>query len=210
MTGALPTWRFSSPYMLAAASRWTLLAKGPSFDAYERDGFSKVLGLNEVCLATYTNITHIIDIEILESIAESVPYKTDYLIIPATPHEAMKKGKHSVAHHIQRMPDIQEMVREGRVLTYDLKLGEPISGTHCVYARHCSSEAAFSLLGTAGVKDITTYGVDGPTPELYSKTFSDTRVIHTRRETLEKQDKALKETCKAYGIHWTKAPYKKD
>ncbi|MBR0566013.1 hypothetical protein J5J83_07790 [Azoarcus sp. L1K30] len=155
---------------------WLILGKGPSFASRGNYDLSqyKVLSLNDSlreCEAVA--IAHFVDFDAYERCADTLSERLDILVVlPWFPHFNHEAGRTDLLTLAARHVALAKLAAEGRLYWYDLSSSPVRRGDYPVIsAYYFSSEAAFDLLATAGVRQVRSLGVDGGTT--YSAEFSD-------------------------------------
>ena len=160
-----------------ASGRWLLLGKGPSFAKYSEPtaaGYD-VCALNHAMRGLRVLVGHAVDIEVFEHLSLDDIQGVQYLCAPWIPHTRQKRpfysgasffgpGRLTLDEHLIQNKVLAEYARAGRLLTYNLSTVAPLrhrSDLPTVQGNTFSAAVAFSLLATAGAREIRTLGVDG-------------------------------------------------
>jgi lipopolysaccharide biosynthesis glycosyltransferase len=143
---------------------WLILGKGPTFaklkeiDLNEYNTFS----LNHVVREQKVNVAHIIDIDVVEACAEHLRTNCDWLIMPRRPHVSCRPSEIlTLEDWKSSIPVLRDLDEAGRLVCYDLSLGEPAKDDSAVEVHYFSSEAALGILARMGAKTVCSLGVDG-------------------------------------------------
>jgi hypothetical protein len=150
-----------------------ILGKGPSgSEILEINANTIVIGLNHVVRERIVDIAHIIDLDVISDVENSVVVNAKYLLMPFYPHINNKPSNKSLTLWVKEISILKEMKSQGRLLWYNLgtarkrKLGYFVSP----YG-YFSGDVVVGLLSTVGIKEVKVAGVDGGV--LYSDNFSD-------------------------------------
>ncbi|MCB1886630.1 MAG: hypothetical protein KDH20_03385 [Rhodocyclaceae bacterium] len=158
------------------AMPWLILGKGPSFAArgdYPLDRF-RILALNDCAReCERVDIAHFIDFEAYERCAGALSRRPDTIVVlPRYPHFKNAVGAIDLVDLASSHGNLSRLVDAGRLFWYDLCTAPVRHADHpALNAFHFSSEAAFDLLASAGVRQVRSLGVDGGST--YSSEFSD-------------------------------------
>jgi hypothetical protein len=163
---------------------WLILGKGPTFSlrgAYDLSRF-RTLSLNHACREESVFVAHVIDVEVIEDLGNTLLDKCQYLVMPWVPH--IRYGRHHIRRkfgpshldlpdYCARIPVLKQLATEGRLLWYNLATSPrtPQPGCPSVPVFAFSATAALNLLAMAGVKHVRSLGVDGG--RTYSESFDD-------------------------------------
>jgi len=155
------------------AKPWLLLGKGPTFDKRSRfdlTGFN-LLGLNHVVDKLTLDVTHIIDIDVVESCAASLAGNTSWLVMPRYPHVAQARSQRRLEDYFDDHPVLRDLDGRGRLVSYNLS-GTPVHGmSPIIGVKYFSSEAALGILARMGVAEVRSLGIDGG--RSYAAAFGD-------------------------------------
>ncbi len=158
----------------AANKSWLILGKGPSFseiNQYDLSAF-QTLSLNHAVRERRVDVAHIIDLDVVENCSNALLDNAGVVVMPWHPHVANQAANDSLETCCQRVPALQELNREGRLLWYNLSTSNsPHSGSPVVPVRYFSFEAALNLLAISGVRKVRSLGIDGGNN--YSTKFED-------------------------------------
>lgn len=142
---------------------WLVLGKGPSFSRREEfplDRFN-LLGLNDVARELPVDIAHVIDIDVIASVAEDLVEQAEYLLMPRRPHIGNVATERKLESYFDEHPVLREFDSRGRLVWYNARTGPPVGDSPVIHVRHFSSEAAIDILGEMGVRAVRSLGVDG-------------------------------------------------
>lgn len=194
---------------------WLILGKGPSFSKlgdYDTTKHKK-LALNHTAREVPVDISHIIDLDVIDQSGTEIINNSQALVMPWIPHVHNTPGDKSLEELLPEHPALQKAEQEGKLVWYALASGGHRNPPteHTVNASYFSSEAAVSLLAQAGTKRIFTLGVDGGTQ--YSETFSDlndiTRLAN-RQPSFDFQFISIAKSVRQYNLEfrplWVDSP----
>ena len=145
------------------ARPWLVLGKGPTFDRRDRFDLTAYnrLSLNHVVNEVDVDVAHIIDVDVVGDCADALRNRCRWLVMPRHPHLRSTLGDRALEDWFAEYPVLEELDREGRLVWYNLS-GTPVHGRSPVIgAKRFSSEAALNLLGTLGVREVRSLGIDG-------------------------------------------------
>ena len=155
-------------------ARWLIFGKGPSYskrDQYDTKTF-RILSLNHVVREQVVDVSHMIDLDVVDACGDALEKNARVLVMPWIPHVKNRPGKKNLEQWSQENGTLGRMDEQGRLLWYNLRTGWETRGTSPVIGVwNFSSEAALNLLAAAGVKTIRSLGVDGGAS--YSGEFGD-------------------------------------
>jgi hypothetical protein len=157
-----------------ASKPWLILGKGPTFAKLKEVNLQdyNTLSLNHVVRELKVNVSHIIDIDVIETCADQLRANCDWLIMPRRPHVSCRPSEILTLEDWKNSISIlRELDQAGKLVCYDLMLGEPASQDSEVEVHYFSSEAALGILARLGAKTVRSLGVDGG--RKYSQKFSD-------------------------------------
>lgn len=142
---------------------WLLLGKGPTFERrHQYDlGDYHLLGLNHTVSVMKVDVAHIIDVDVVGDCADTLLANCRWLLMPRYPHLESTAGTRRLEEWFSEHPVLAELDDQGRLVWYNLS-GSPVHGRSPVIgAKGFSSEAALNLLGTLGIREVRSLGVDG-------------------------------------------------
>jgi hypothetical protein len=165
---------------------WLLLGKGPSFGLrhrYDLSGY-QTFGLNHVCREMPVDVAHVIDFDVIDQCGERLIEHAGVVVMPWFPHvpderrpgwvprQAIRVSERTLEEIARDHPVLQRLVREDRLLWYNLSTAPvPRPDSPVVPVRYFSAVAALNLLGMAGARTVRSLGIDGGGS--YSGEFSD-------------------------------------
>jgi hypothetical protein len=153
---------------------WLILGKGPTFARIKEVnlGDYSTLALNHVVREQKVDVAHIVDIDVIEALGQSLVENCTWLIMPRTPHVKCFASEYlRLEDWINCIPTLREVEKQGKLVTYSFS-HEPVSDDPwAIICRYFSSEAALGILARLGAKEVRSLGVDGG--RNYSKTFQD-------------------------------------
>lgn len=186
---------------------WLIAGKGPSFQNLMDSGWhGPAFVLNHVVESlrrqqiTYTptqTVAHLIDLEVLSDIPDAYLSRAcQYVAMPWVPNVGMHRGHKSLRELMDEMPVLKAL--EPKILYYNRSNSHiKIEGGGSVDVRFFSAEAAFDILGQAGVKRITTCGIDGG--KNHHREFSDQALVNGR-QSFDEQFGRIVEMQRKYGF----------
>ena len=187
---------------------WLVLGKGPSFRRYvpERDAATyRVFGLNHVCTVTPVFLTHVCDYDVVPACGQALLSNSRFLVMPYWPHTNNRPGKLSLHACCDKHRILHTLRQEGRLLVYNSSLAAKKSERGpgpLVYVRYFSAVAAIRLLAMAGVKNVTTVGIDGGSS--YAPVFNKSTLLANGRDSFDIQFEAIAETCQKFKMTVTR------
>jgi hypothetical protein len=143
---------------------WLILGKGPTFSKLKEINLSEynTFALNHVVREVKVNVSHIIDIDVVEACADELRSNCEWLIMPRRPHVSCRPSEILTLEDWKNsIPVLRELDEAGKLVCYDLMLGEPASGNSEIEVHYFSSEAALGILARLGARIIRSLGVDG-------------------------------------------------
>lgn len=181
-----------------------ILGKGPSFrdtTEEERDTYN-IISLNHACRGSYADIAHIIDMDVVDNLGESLLDDCIYLVMPYQPHLGYRPWKDLTLDDLsQKQPTLIKLREAGRLFGYNLSTWtQPWNDSPMVDAVYFSAEAAVSLIANLGCKKIKTLGIDGGKEQ--SPLFSDLPNINSWRG-YDLQWKGIRRSIKEYGLNYS-------
>ncbi len=165
--------------------RWVLLGKGPSFshrhDVDLRGSYT--FGLNHVCRELPLDVTHAIDLDVIDHCADALFRHAGVLVLPWRPHVpderwlrrlrgAVTPSEVTLETLADSHPVLRHFAASDRLLWYNASSSDrPAPDSPVVTVRYFSAVAALNLLALAGVREVRSLGIDGGTA--YSEAFAD-------------------------------------
>jgi len=153
---------------------WMILGKGPTYSHIKDINIRNynTFSLNHVVRDRKVDVAHIVDIDVVESCAHELRYNCDWLIMPRHPHVSCRPSEIlTLEDWKNNIPILRILDEQGRLICYDLKLGEEANGNSEVEVNYFSSEAALGILAKMGAREVRSLGVDGG--RKYSANFDD-------------------------------------
>jgi hypothetical protein len=154
---------------------WIILGKGPTSDRLAEVNLAlfNVLTLNDaVKLVPSCDIAHAIDFEVVARAGRLMRERARWVLMPERPHVGCHQGPPIATYLTEKAPrtELPAMEKAGQLVAYrkwpwDVSEAPPDSVT----VRYFSAEAAVSILGLLGIRDVLLVGVDGGTT--YGKAF---------------------------------------
>src|SRR5919198_1191484 len=152
---------------------WLIVGKGPSFGHHDEYDLSRfhVFGLNHVVRELEVDVAHAIDIDVVAQCEAAVRANCRWLMLPRHPHVQFDPTSKRLEDFFDEIPVLRQLDEEGRLVWYNLANYRQVGDAPVIKARFFSAEAAFNILGVAGVKTVRTLGIDGG--RAYSPAFED-------------------------------------
>ncbi len=151
---------------------WLVLGKGPTFSRRSEFDLSRyhLLSLNHVVRELPVDVAHVIDVDVVEDCADSLLENCRWLVMPRVPHIQQRPGHARLEEYCQALPVLRELDQQNRLVWYNAETAPPVGDSPVIEVTYFSSEAALSLLGELGAKEVRSLGIDGGAS--YSATFS--------------------------------------
>lgn len=156
------------------ARPWLILGKGPSFAKLTDHDISAfaTLSLNHAVRERPVTVAHIIDIDVVDDVADALLANAELVVLPWQPHRNHCAGEATLETLSESHAVLAQLRQAGRLAWYNLGSGgQPRPGSPVIPALYFSAEAALGLLGQAGVARVRSLGVDGG--DAYSVAFQD-------------------------------------
>lgn len=188
--------------LVADERPWLVLGKGPSFachEEFELDQF-RLFGLNHVVRELPVDVAHAIDVDVVEACAAQLIDHCRWLVMPRFPHVKHRPTRHPLEHFVEKIPVLRDLEGEDRLVWYNLDWAAPAPGSPVIPVRHFSSEAALSILGLIGAKEVYSLGIDGG--RRYSASFPTLTLLANRQESFDVQFKELDRITREYGMEY--------
>jgi hypothetical protein len=176
---------------------WLIVGKGPSFDRLPEVDLTQynVIGLNHVIYKIDCLLGSIIDIDVINKSEDKV--RCLHIVTPWYPHINFKPTKKSIADFIGEpwcdKVDTSLWYNSSRSSRSGLSPGGPTVTVRCFNA-----VAVVNLLGSVGVKEVRTVGVDGG--RAYSSNFKKDTLLSNGRQSFDCQKVEFKESKLRLGI----------
>jgi hypothetical protein len=194
-----------SKYPIKKDKPWLVLGKGPTFSKVweiDRKAFY-VFGLNHSCHLFDVDVCHAVD---LDGLFFDKLSQIQTLILPFHPHLSFRASNKTLTELLNQYPHISELAAVGKLYTYNLSTykARPDHRYAQISARYFSSEAAFNILSTLGIKEIYSLGIDGGTK--YAEEFYDIglKPLTNGRKTFDDGIRELNNICLARKVSWTR------
>lgn len=176
---------------------WLIVGKGPSFDRLSEVDLTQynVIGLNHVIYKIDCLLGSIIDIDVINKSEDKV--RCLHIVTPWYPHINFKPTKKSIADFIGE-PWCDKV---GTSLWYNSSRSSRSGlspGGPTVTVRCFNAVAVVNLLGSVGVKEVRTVGVDGG--RSYSSNFKKDTLLLNGRQSFDCQKVEFKESKLRLGI----------
>lgn len=195
---------------------WLVLGKGPTSDLIETVDLTRyrILSLNHACRLVVPDLAHFVDLEAFDECGERLAKKEIVACLPWYPHVSSGAGRHPLSHYCGLLPDpphkrqaLGWLLAKDKLCSYNAstasaKCHVPNPKLSHVRLRFFSAVGAFNLLGLAGIRCLTTLGVDGGTG--YGKAFDAKDKLANGRMTFDDQTKSLFEACGKHKMRWLK------
>lgn len=188
--------------LVADERPWLVLGKGPSFACHEEFdvGRFRLFGLNHVVRELRVDVAHAIDVDVVEACAAQLIDHCRWLLMPRFPHVKHRPTRHPLEHFVENIPVLRELEGERRLVWYNLDWAAPAPGSPVIPVRHFSSEAALSILGLIGAKEVYSLGIDGG--RRYSARFSTSTLLANRQPSFDVQFQELERITKEFGMEY--------
>ena len=195
----LRNWIESTPF---DGKPWLLLGKGPTFS--RRDEFPlgdyNLLGLNNVVGEQRVDVAHIIDVDVVGAVGESLRDNTRFLLMPRRPHVDCLAGKKLLEEYFDEYPILRELDSENRLVWYNAATSARVGKSPTIRVHNFSSEAAMNILGEMGVKKVRSLGIDGGTS--YGKEFDALKPFGNGLTSFDSQFFRMEDAVRRYGIDY--------
>ncbi len=186
---------------------WLLIGKGPSFNKiadYDTTKYRKLV-LNHAITLQKAEICHVIDIDIIEPLAEVIKKNARFLLMPFYPHVDNSAGELSLSDWESKIPLLREMNAEKRLIWYNSstslihKKNYPI-----IPVKFFSADAVVALLVSSGEKTLRSIGIDGG--QYYSNAFDSLKektLLANDRQSFNSQFIAIANSLDKFGATLT-------
>lgn len=184
---------------------WLVLGKGPTFTRYTDFDLGRfnLLALNDVVRELDVDVAHAIDIDVAARCADALRTNCGWLIMPRHPHVDFDPTPKRLEDFFEDYPVLRELDEQGRLVWYNLSNSKPVGDAPIIKARFFSAEAAFDLLGTVGVTQVRSLGIDGGRG--YSKAFKDlasVTMLANTRTSFDEQFGEIARIVKKHGMEY--------
>lgn len=180
---------------------WLVLGKGPSLERLQDFDTTPYLafGLNHVVRFHRLCVSHAADIEVVMECADAIESNAECLAMPWIPNQNNRPGTRTLADWARSLPVLARLGQQGRLLWYNRIGCTPRGDSPVVPVRYFSAEAAYALLGRAGVRTVRSLGVDGGS--LYATSFGNApRVFGNGRRSFDAQSDQIASSIRAHGL----------
>lgn len=185
---------------------WLIVGKGPSSDFISRvyPADYHVFTLNHACKIIQPTIAHFVDIEAFMACLEHLCVTKVPYCLPWYPHVESKPTPVT----LNTLGDAARMYNGkplGPLLSYNATTAgklKPHPSLPAIRLRFFSAVAAFNILATAGIKRITSIGVDGGRG--YAEAFDTKDCLANGRDSFDAQTPEIQKTVSVNGIQWVK------
>ena len=120
---------------------WLMLGKGPTFG--RRDEFPladfNLIGLNNVAGEMRVDVAHIVDVDVVSSIADRLSENCGVLLMPRHPHVAFRATDRRLEDFFDELPVLHELDEQGRLVWYNATTGAPVGDSPIMRLRWFSS-----------------------------------------------------------------------
>jgi hypothetical protein len=189
------------------ADPWLILGKGPSFarrGQFDLNQF-RLMSLNHAVREQAVLAAHVIDLDVVETCAETIEQNARVLVMPWHPHVQNVVGTRTLEEAVRGIPVLQRLANEDRLLWYDLSTSPTRHGSSpVVEATYFSAEAALNLLAAAGARCVRSLGIDGGSS--YSASFDDLRdttLLANGRTSFDLQFEGFARTILRTGVNFS-------
>lgn len=184
---------------------WLVLGKGPTFARIKEVDLQQynTFALNHVVRETRVDVAHIVDIDVVEAVGDSLLENCSWLIIPRTPHVKCYASEYfRLEDWINCIPVLCQAEKQGKLITYTFSHEPREFDPWTIVCRYFSSEAALGILGRMGAKTVCSLGIDGG--KNYSATFTDLKetLLVNSQPSFDLQFDELKAIAKQYNIDY--------
>ena len=183
---------------------WLLLGKGPSFS--RRDEFPlgdyNLLGLNNVVGELPLDVAHMIDIDVVDAVADRLEENCRWLVMPRRPHVDFEPSDRLLEDFVAEKPVLRRLEEEGRLVWYNAASPRwpPVGDSRPVQVRNFSSEAALEILGRMGVRRVRSLGIDGG--QTYGREFADLKQLLNGRPSFDAQFREIEDTVRRHDMDY--------
>jgi len=180
-------------YLEGAIKPILIIGKGPSFDKHIDILLDKyiVIALNHVGSKINSDITSIIDIEVMIDVGDMIEKKSKYLLTPYVPHKNFNASEKNILQYAEEIPSLKKMYNEGRIIWYNLNTTKTEKNGSAVYLGGVNSgDTLFALLACNNIKCVYSLGIDGG--DKYSNNFSDLRPLTNGRSSFDDQSELIR------------------
>jgi hypothetical protein len=157
-----------------AEQPWLIFGKGPSFaerKQYDLGPF-KTISLNHAVRQQPVTLAHLIDLDVVQHCGKSIEKNAKAVVMPWVPHVNNSPGTETIEELIRKVPLLQRLDQQGRLLWYNLSTTSRRHGdSPVVPVAWFSVEAVLNLLAMAGVRHVRSLGIDGGVA--YANEFDD-------------------------------------
>ena len=170
-----------------------LVGKGPSFDMYENILPCKyhVIALNHVGAKIASDVTSIIDIEVMIQVGHLIEKNTKHLLVPYIPHYKFNAGDKNIVQYASEIPSLKKMHDEGRVVWYNLNTTNiKKEGSVHYLAGINSGDTLFGILACNQIRIVHSLGIDGGVK--YSDQFADLKPLTNGQNSFDAQSALIK------------------
>jgi hypothetical protein len=196
-----------------SASGWLMLGKGPSFSSAMQLEFlhQRILCLNHTVAALWTlkrgayqpgrTVVHAVDLEVVADCAEAILAGARYLLMPWLPNRAFRRGERTLDELSADNVVLRRLAGENRLLWYN-RAGSRTErpGSPAIEIQYFSAEGALGVLAHAGVKVVTTAGIDGG--RTYAREFAHLAPLQNGRPTFDDQLGPLRHLVRSFEMHF--------
>ena len=191
---------------------WLIVGKGPTFKKiYKIQKDFNIFGLNHVAKIIDCDITHFIDIDVLDL---DIIKHSKILLCPWHLHENSKIMWKTLPYHINNESFFS--IADKKLYWYNCSTWKkshyypyyaPLQRVHVsdtIKVQFFSAEAAFQILGMLGVKKVYSLGIDGGVN--YAKDFVKLLLapFKNTRKTFDDQFQMIEATLKQFNMEWEK------
>lgn len=184
---------------------WLVLGKGPTLESLSdiNRGRFHLFGLNHVAMSHDVDVAHIVDVDVVEACGPTLLANTRYVVMPRVPHVRQGPGHALLEEYFEALPILGRLADEGRLVWYNARTAPALPGSPVIDLRWFSSEAALSILGTLGVREIRSLGIDGG--RSYARAFrslAGSTLLANGRESFDIQFTRLRAISERHGIDY--------
>ncbi len=186
---------------------WLIVGKGPTFKKiYKIQKDFNIFGLNHVAKIIDCDISHFIDIDILDV---DIIEHSKILLCPYHLHENSKVMFKTLPYHIN--DNVIFSIAKDKLYWYNCStwkkshfIPNKVNKQDIIKVRFFSAEAAFQILGMLGVKKVYSLGIDGGVN--YAKDFVKLFLapFQNKRKNFDDQFQMIEATLKQFNMEWEK------
>lgn len=189
-----------------AEQPWLVFGKGPSFGKRHHFDLApfKTVALNHAVREQQVTLAHVIDANVLEDCGNAIEQNAEALVMPWVPHVNNFPGPETLLQLRARVPLLQRLSRQDRLLWYNVgSTAQRRGDSPVVPVKWFSAEAVLNLLALNGVRQIRSLGIDGGAA--YANEFDDIKdktLLANGHESFDRQFAEIAKTIARTGIDY--------